>query len=168
MSAAGERQLTARVITISTRAAAGIWEDTSGPVIVAKLNELGFACLAPIVIPDGPAITTTLREAIAAGSDVVVTTGGTGHTPNDVTPEMTRPVIERESPGVAEAIRAYGVANGVPTAVLSRGLAGMAGQTFIVNLPGSLGGVRDGLTVLAPVLLHLVDQMRGGDHVRTD
>lgn len=160
--------LTARVVTISTRAAAGVWQDTSGPIIVAALQALGFECADPIVIADGPDVTATLRDAIAEQVDVVVTTGGTGHTPNDVTPEMTRPVIERESPGIAESIRAYGVANGVPTAMLSRGIAGVAGRTFIVNLPGSTGGVRDGMKVLGPVLLHLVDQMRGGDHVRKD
>lgn len=157
---------TAEVVTISTRAAAGIWEDTSGPIIVDVLHRLGFNCEAPRVIADGPAIESVLRDAVARGVDIVVTTGGTGHTPNDVTPELTARVIERQSPGIAEAIRSYGAANGVPTAVLSRGIAGIAEQTFIVNLPGSPGGVRDGLAVLAPVLSHLVDQMRGGDHVR--
>lgn len=159
---------TARVVSISTRAAAGIWEDTSGPIIVDALQALGFECPSPIVIADGPEIENTLRDAVAARVDVVITTGGTGHSPNDVTPEMTLRVVERQSPGIAEAIRAYGVAHGVPTAILSRGVAGIAKHTFIVNLPGSTGGVRDGMAVLSPVLLHLVDQMRGGDHVRTE
>ena len=89
---------------------------------------------------------------------MVVTTGGTGLTPDDLTPEATRAVIDREVPGIAEAIRAYGAAHGVPTAVLSRGLAGLAGSTLIVNLAGSTGAVRDGLAVLGPVLAHPLDQ----------
>jgi molybdenum cofactor synthesis domain-containing protein len=97
---------------------------------------------------------------------VVVTTGGTGLTPMDQTPEMTREVIDREIPGLAEAIRSAGAAKGVASAVLSRGVAGLAGTTLIVNLPGSSGGVRDGMTVLGPVLAHAVDQARGGDHPR--
>jgi molybdenum cofactor synthesis domain-containing protein len=120
------------------------------------------------VIPDGPEIVDALRDAVNHNINVVVTTGGTGHTPNDVTPEMTLQVIERHSPGIAEAIRAYGVANGIPTAILSRGVAGIAAKTFIVNLPGSSGGVRDGMKVLSDVLVHLVDQMNGGDHTRKD
>ncbi len=160
--------LTARVITISTRAAAGIWQDTSGPIIVEALTNLGFNCAAPTVIPDGPEIVDALKDAVNHNINVVITTGGTGHTPNDVTPEMTLQVIERHSPGIAEAIRSYGVASGVPTAILSRGVAGIAGKTFIVNLPGSAGGVRDGMKVLGDVLVHLVDQMNGGDHTRKD
>ena len=107
-----------------------------------------------------------LREAVGLGYDVIVTTGGTGLTPGDRTPEMTREVIDREIPGIAEAIRSAGAAAGIPAAVLSRGLAGLAGQTVIVNLPGSSGGVRDGMAVLAPILAHAVDQARGGDHPR--
>ena len=103
---------------------------------------------------------------MAAGYDLVVTTGGTGLTPADLTPEMTRRVISREVPGIAEAIRSAGAASGVPTAVLSRGLAGVAEGTLIVNLPGSTGGVRDGMAVLVPILAHAIDQMHGGDHPR--
>jgi molybdenum cofactor synthesis domain-containing protein len=102
------------------------------------------------------------------GYDVVVTTGGTGLTPADLTPEMTRRVMEREIPGIAEALRSAGAAAGVPSAILSRGLAGVSGHTLIVNLPGSAGGVRDGMAVLAPVLGHAVSQIHGGDHPRTD
>ena len=156
----------ARVITISTRAAAGTWEDTSGPIIVSGLTDLGLQVDGPIVIPDGEQVEQELRRAVADDIDLVLTTGGTGHTPRDLTPEFTRRVIERESPGLAEAIRSHGVANGVPTAVLSRGIAGIAGGTLIVNLPGSSGGARDGVAALAPVLLHAIDQVRGGDHVR--
>lgn len=156
----------ARVITISTRAAAGTWEDTSGPIIVAGLTDLGLVVDGPIVIPDGEQVEAELRRAVADDIDLVMTTGGTGHTPRDLTPEFTRRVIERESPGLAEAVRGYGVAQGVPTAVLSRGIAGIAGGTLIVNLPGSSGGARDGVAALAPVLMHALDQVRGGDHVR--
>jgi molybdenum cofactor synthesis domain-containing protein len=107
-----------------------------------------------------------LREAITAGYAVVVTTGGTGLTPGDRTPEMTRRVLDREIPGIAEAIRSAGAAAGIPSAILSRGRAGLAGATLIVNLPGSSGGVRDGMAVLVPVLRHAVDQIHGGDHPR--
>jgi molybdenum cofactor synthesis domain-containing protein len=156
----------ARVITISTRAAAGTWDDTSGPIIVAGLTELGLAVDGPIVIPDGEQVEVELRRAVADGIELVMTTGGTGHTPRDLTPEFTRKVIERESPGLAEAVRAFGVAKGVPTAVLSRGIAGIAGGTLIINLPGSSGGARDGVAALAPVLMHALDQVAGGDHAR--
>jgi len=97
---------------------------------------------------------------------VVVTTGGTGLTPGDLTPEMTRRVLDREIPGIAEAIRAGGAAAGVPAAILSRGIAGLAGTVLVVNLPGSTGGVRDGMAVLGPILAHAVDQAHGGDHPR--
>ena len=96
-----------------------------------------------------------------------MTTGGTGLTPGDLTPEMTRKVIDREVPGISESIRAAGVAAGIPAAMLSRGLAGLAGDVLIVNLPGSSGGVKDGMKVLASVLTHAVDQARGGDHPRS-
>lgn len=115
-------------------------------------------------MPDGSAVTDALRTAIAQDVVVVVPTRGTGLAPRDLTPEATAQVVERLVPGVAEAIRAAGVAHGVPTAVLSRGLVGVAGRTLIVNLPGSTGGVRDGLTVLDSLLDHMLDQVQGGDH----
>jgi molybdenum cofactor synthesis domain-containing protein len=156
----------ARVVTVSSRAAAGVWQDTSGPVVVGALQALGFVCEGPLVVADGDDVARALRAAVADDVHLVMTTGGTGHTPADLTPEQTRLVIERESPGLAEAVRSYGVANGIPTAVLSRGIAGIAGRTLIVNLPGSTGGARDGVAALATVLVHAVDQIRGGDHRR--
>jgi molybdenum cofactor synthesis domain-containing protein len=156
----------AMAVTVSNRASAGVYEDTSGPVLVARLRELGFSVEDPVVIPDGARVEEVLRDAVAQGYDAVVTSGGTGLTPMDLTPEMTRRVIEREVPGIAEAIRLAG-RDKVPTAILSRGLAGVAGRTLIVNLPGSRGGVKDGMDVLAGVLRHAVDQIGGGDHPRT-
>jgi molybdenum cofactor synthesis domain-containing protein len=156
----------ALAITVSNRAAAGVYADKSGPVLASLLAEAGCEVTGPLVIPDGSAVEAALRDAIGAGYDVVVTTGGTGLTPGDATPEMTRLLLDREVPGIAEAIRAYGVAAGVPAAALSRGVAGTAGTTLIVNLPGSSGGVRDGMAVLSGLLAHAVDQIRGGDHPR--
>jgi molybdenum cofactor synthesis domain-containing protein len=155
------------VITASNRAAAGVYEDRSGPVVVELLRSAGCDFVdGPVVVPDGGEVERALREAVAAGYDVVVTTGGTGLTPADLTPEMTRRVIDRQIPGIAEAIRAAGAAAGVPAAILSRGIAGLADRTLIVNLPGSTGGVRDGMKVLSPVLAHAIDQAHGGDHPR--
>jgi molybdenum cofactor synthesis domain-containing protein len=158
----------ALAITISNRAAAGVYEDRSGPVLVRLLRSQGCEVDGPQVIGDGDPVETALRDAVKAGYDVVITTGGTGLTPTDRTPEMTRKVIDREIPGIAEAIRREGVGAGVPAAMLSRGLAGLAGQTLIVNLPGSPGSVRDGMAVLSPVLVHAVDQARGSDHPRPE
>jgi molybdenum cofactor synthesis domain-containing protein len=162
-----QTMIRALAVTVSNRAAAGIYQDRSGPVLVELLRAAGCAAVdGPLVIPDGDAVEAALRDAVAAGYDVVVTSGGTGLTPADLTPEMTRRVLDREIPGIAEALRAAGAAAGVPAAILSRGLAGVAHRTLIVNLPGSTGGVRDGLAVLAPVLEHAVSQINGGDHVR--
>jgi molybdenum cofactor synthesis domain-containing protein len=154
----------ARVIVASNRAAAGVYPDTSGPRLVAGLRDLGCAVEAdPVVVPDGEPVAEALRAALADGIDVVVTSGGTGVTPTDRTPEATRGLLDFEIPGIAEAIRAYS-RDRVPAAALSRGLAGVAGRTLIVNLPGSTGGAKDGLAVLGPLLRHTVDQIRGGDH----
>lgn len=161
---AGLTGVRALVLTCSTRAATGVYADRGGPLIVAALRGWGADVGDPVVVPDGPAIGEALRAGVYAAYDLVVTTGGTGCSPTDVTPEQTRPLLDREIPGLAEAIRAYGVASGVPTAMLSRGLAGLAGRCVVVNLPGSTGGVKDGLTVLELVLPHLISQVRGGDH----
>lgn len=154
----------AEVVVASNRAAAGVYADETGPLIVEAMRDLGFAVGAPVVVPDGAPVGAAIAAAIAEGARVVLTTGGTGLTPTDLTPEQTRPLLEREVPGIADAIRAAGLAAGVPTAVLSRGLAGVAGECLIVNLPGSRGGVKDGLSVLRPILVHAVEQIVGSDH----
>lgn len=164
MTGSSASGLPAAVVVASNRAAAGVYEDTTGPLIVSFLAELGFVVDAPAVVPDGEPVGEAIAAAIAAGARAVLTTGGTGLTPTDRTPEATRPLLDREVLGIADAIRAYGVAAGIPTAMLSRGLAGVAGRTLVVNLPGSRGGVKDGLEVLRPVLVHAVEQIVGSDH----
>ncbi|HET7386315.1 MAG TPA: MogA/MoaB family molybdenum cofactor biosynthesis protein [Nocardioidaceae bacterium] len=154
----------ATVVTCSNRAAAGVYDDTGGPLIVAVLTELGFEVSGPVVVPDGEPVAEAIRTAVAGGARAVITTGGTGLTPTDRTPEVTRALLDFEAPGIAEAIRGYGVAHGVPTAALSRGVAGVVGTALVVNLPGSTGGVKDGLAVLGPLLRHAVEQIAGSDH----
>ena len=155
---------TALVITVSTRAAAGVYEDRSGPVIAGALAELDFDVDGPLLVPDGDEVGEALRDAVAQGYSVVITTGGTGLNPHDHTPEQTRAVLDLEIPQLPAAIARYGQEHGVPTALLSRGLAGVAGRSLVVNLPGSSGAARDGMTVLGPILAHAVSQLRGGDH----
>jgi molybdenum cofactor synthesis domain-containing protein len=155
----------AAVITVSTRATAGVYEDRSGPIIAAALRELAFEVDGPHLVTDGEPVGTLLRELIDRRTfDVVITTGGTGLNPTDRTPEETRPLLTAELPHLAAAIARYGVDHGVPTAMLSRGLAGVADRTMIINLPGSSGGARDGMAVLKEVLPHAVSQLRGADH----
>jgi molybdenum cofactor synthesis domain-containing protein len=156
--------LTATVVCASNRAAAGVYEDTTGPVIVEALEGLGFEVTGPLVVPDGDPVADAVRSAVDEGARAVLTTGGTGLTPTDRTPEVVRALLDFEVPGIAEAIRAYGVSHGVPTATLSRGVAGVRGRALVVNLPGSRGGVEDGLAVLAPLLVHAVEQIAGSDH----
>jgi molybdenum cofactor synthesis domain-containing protein len=152
------------VVVASNRAAAGVYADETGPLIVDALRADGWEVEDAAVVPDGAPVGDAIRSAIAAGARLVLTTGGTGLTPTDRTPEATRALLDREIPGIAEAIRAHGLAQGVPTAMLSRGIAGVSGDALVVNLPGSRGGVKDGLAVVLPVLRHAVDQVTGSDH----
>lgn len=149
------------IVIASTRAATGIYQDASAPVISDWLTEHGFELAASVVVPDGPAVGSTLRGMLLSAPAVIITSGGTGLSHDDVTPEETRPLLEREIPGIMEAIRATG-ATKTPLAALSRGHAGTAGKTFIINLPGSPGGVMDALGVLDPIITHLCDQLEGG------
>ena len=153
----------ARVIVASNRAWAGVYADSSGPILVSGLRQLGFDVDEPVVVQDGEPVAEAILAAVADDVAAVVTSGGTGITPTDRTPDVTRPLLDYEVPGIAEAIRAHS-RDRVPTSALSRGLAGVRGRTLIVNLPGSTGGARDGLAVLGPVLAHAVEQLRGGDH----
>ncbi|MFD1719696.1 MogA/MoaB family molybdenum cofactor biosynthesis protein [Georgenia deserti] len=155
------------VITVSDRCARGEAEDLSGPLAADLLAEAGVTA-SVTVVPDGVAsVRDALRAALDGGARLVLTTGGTGISPRDLTPEGTAQVLERELPGLAEAIRSRG-AVAVPTALLSRGLAGVAagreGEALVVNAPGSPGGVRDAVAVVAPLLPHVLDQLGGGDH----
>ena len=155
----------ARVITVSDRSHGGLRHDTSGPLLAELLrDELGFSEAEVLVVPDEvPEIEAALRSAVSDGYDLVVTTGGTGFAPRDVTPEATRRVLDKEAPGLAEALRQHN-RDKVPTTILSRAVAGVSGGAIVVNLPGSTGAVRDGIEVLAPVIGHAIVQLRGGDH----
>lgn len=159
-----DARVKAAVITCSNRSAAGERADDSGQLLSSWLDESGHEVLSQVIVPDDvDAIRAAVRDAVAAGAAVVITTGGTGLTPTDVTPEAVRPLLDREVPGIAEALRMVSREK-VPTSVLSRGVAGTIGSSLVVTLPGSPGGVRDGIAVLTPLLGHAIDQIAGGDH----
>jgi molybdenum cofactor synthesis domain-containing protein len=153
----------ATVVIASTRAAAGVYADRCGPIIAEWLVQQGFSEPPVMVVPDGDPVGAALRAAVCDGVDLVITSGGTGISPTDATPAQTASVIDYEVPGLADEIRRSGLPK-VPTAILSRGICGVAGHTLVVNLPGSPGGVRDGLAVLAGVVHHAIDQLAGEDH----
>ncbi|MGW4245014.1 bifunctional molybdenum cofactor biosynthesis protein MoaC/MoaB, partial [Nocardia sp. NPDC004722] len=159
VSLAGEGR-SAAVVVASTGAAAGTRTDTTGPALAKWLAEQGFSVRGPLVFADSD-IAYALSDTLSAEPDLIITTGGTGASPTDATPEATRAVIDRELPGVADAIRQAGTAK-FPLAALSRGVAGLSGRTVIINLPGSPGGVKDGIAVLTPILDHLLAQVAGG------
>jgi molybdenum cofactor synthesis domain-containing protein len=156
--------LPAEVVVASNRAAAGVYDDTTGPLIVEALTELGFDVAAPVVVPDGAPVGQAIRSAVDRGARLVLTTGGTGLTPTDRTPEVTLELLDFQVPGIPEALRAYGLSRNVHSAVLSRGVAGVVGTCLVINLPGSRGGVKDAMAVLQPVLVHAVEQVVGSDH----
>ena len=158
---------TAVVITASNRASAGVYADTSGEILAAGLTKLGYELKDPIVIPDNISqIQAAIELSLAGKVDLIVTTGGTGVSPHDVTPEATAPLIKKLLLGIPEAFRAYS-RDRVPTTDLSRGLAGVTGSSLIINLPGSPGGVKDGLVIIERLAGHVHDQIAGVDHTPT-
>lgn len=157
------RTATAHVITVSDRGSRGEREDESGPHAVTRLTGQGFDTTLSMVRDGSDSVSIAIRAAIDEGADLVITSGGTGVGPRDLTPEGTQPLLTREIPGIAEELRRVGASN-TPTAVLSRGLAGIVGSTLVVNLPGSVKAVDEGLDVLMPILPHILDQIGGGDH----
>jgi molybdenum cofactor synthesis domain-containing protein len=163
----------AAVVVASTRAASGVAADTTGPLLTNALQEWGFAVEGATVVADGEAVGLAIGAAVAAGAELVLTTGGTGINPSDRTPEVTARLLSYQVPGIAEALRVAGTSAGVPTAMLSRGVAGVVtgpGRSgpgcLVINIAGSSGAVRDAIRVLAPVLPHALAQLRGGDHQR--
>ena len=162
-SATPQPGIRAAVITVSDRSAAGVRPDASGPVCVAALREAGFDCVWAVTPAGADAVEAALRAQLAAGARLIVTTGGTGVSSRDESPEGTLRVITRELPGIAEEMRRAGITQ-TPTAMVSRAVAGVAGDALIVNVPGSPAGAASGLRVVLPVARHILDQLTGGDH----
>ena len=156
------------IITASNRASAGVYKDLSGAALKEGLTKLGYQVVGhKLVQDDMHQIATTMRAAVEDEIDLIVTTGGTGISINDVTPEATKPLIERAIPGFMEALRAYSREK-VPTADLTRGLAGVNGKSLIINLPGSPGAVKDGLVIIERLAGHIHDQLAGNDHSQSN
>jgi molybdenum cofactor synthesis domain-containing protein len=154
----------AAIITASARASAGVYEDTSGEILKSGLKALGYEVSDVVIVPDDvKQISDAISVALAAHVDLIVTTGGTGISPTDVTPEATAPHIQKLLPGIPEALRAYSREK-VPTSDLSRGVAGTNSSTLIINLPGSPGAVTDGLVIIERLAGHIHEQLRGKDH----
>lgn len=153
----------ATVITVSSRAAAGVYADEAGPAVAQVLAGAGFDVGDIRVIPDGHGLVATEIRSACDDADLVVTNGGTGLHPKDETPEATRDIVDREVPGIAEAMRAASLAV-TPMAMLSRGVAGVRGTVLVINLPGSPKAAVENLQAVLPVLDHALEQLRGGDH----
>ncbi len=150
----------ALVIVVDDRRARGVEEDSSGPLVTELLGEAGFVVDGVVVVSaDEAEILKALNTAIIGGVDLVISVGGTGVTPRDVAPEATRTILDRELPGIAEALRASGVAAGSTEAGLSRGLAGISGSTLVVNLADSRAAVRDGMATLGPMAAHVIAEL---------
>jgi molybdenum cofactor synthesis domain-containing protein len=159
-----EASVKAAIITASARASAGIYEDTSGEILKTGLQALGYDVTNVVIVPDDvKQISDAIAAALSAHVDLIITTGGTGISPSDVTPEATAPHIQKLMPGIPEALRAYSREK-VPTADLSRGVAGTHGNSLIINLPGSPGAVKDGLVIIERLAGHIHEQLRGKDH----
>jgi len=148
------------VVVVDDRRARGVAEDHSGPLVAELLHEAGFVVDGVVVVPaEEVEIRNALNTAVIGGVDLVVSVGGTGVTPRDVTPEATRAVLDRELPGIAEALRASGLSAGSSDAGLSRGLAGISGSTLVVNLAGSRAAVRDGMATLCPLAASVIIEL---------